>query len=53
MNILNLSYLDLTGFCKNHNTQHSLPKMLENIKEALDKGNSVLSSWTYPKHLIP
>ena len=31
----------LTGFCKNHNTQHSLLKMLENFKEALDKGNSV------------
>ena len=30
-----------TGFCKNHNTQHSLLKMLENVKEALDKGNSV------------
>ena len=31
----------LTGFRKNHNTQHSLLKMLENFKEALDKGNSV------------
>ena len=30
-----------TGFRKNHNTQHSLIKMLENFKEALDKGNSV------------
>ena len=31
----------LTGFRKNHNTQHSLFKMLESFKEALDKGNSV------------
>ena len=31
----------LTGFRKNHNTQHSLLKMLESFKEALDKGNSV------------
>ena len=31
----------LTGFRKNHNIQHSLLKMLENFKEALDKGNSV------------
>ena len=30
----------LTGFRKNHNTQHSLLKMLESFKEALDKGNS-------------
>ena len=29
----------LTGFCKNHNTQHCLLKMLENWKEASDKGN--------------
>ena len=28
----------LTGFWKNHNTQHSLLKMLELWKEALDKG---------------
>ena len=31
----------LTGFRKNHNTQHSLLKKLESFKEALDKGNSV------------
>ena len=31
----------LTGFCKNHNAQHFLLKMLESFKEALDKGNSV------------
>ena len=31
----------LTGFRKNHNTQHSLLKMLELWKEALDKGKSV------------
>ena len=31
----------LTGFRKNHNTQHSLLKILESFKEALDKGNSV------------
>ena len=30
----------LTGFCKNHNTQHSLLKILELWKEALDKGKS-------------
>ena len=30
-----------TGFYKKHNTQHSLLKMLELWKEALDKGNSV------------
>ena len=31
----------LTGFRKNYNTQHSLLKIPENFKEALDKGNSV------------
>ena len=31
----------LTGFRKNHNTQHSLLKMLELWKEALDKGKYV------------
>ena len=31
----------LTGFCKKHNTKHSLLKKLENFKEALDKGYSV------------
>ena len=31
----------LTGFRKNHNSQHSLLKMLESFKEALDKDNSV------------
>ena len=31
----------LTGFRKNHNTQHCLLKMLEKWKEALDKGNFV------------
>ena len=31
----------LTGFCKNDIIQHSLLGMLENFKEALDKGNSV------------
>ena len=37
------SYLSglLTGFQKNHNTQHSLLKILELWKEALDKDNSV------------
>ena len=31
----------LTGFRKNHNTQHSLLNMLESFKEALDKVTSV------------
>ena len=31
----------LTGFLKNHNTQHSPPTMLELWREALDKGKSV------------
>ena len=31
----------LTGFCKDHNTQHSLLKLLEPCKEAIDKGNFV------------
>ena len=31
----------VTGFCKNHNTQHPLPNTIELCKEALDKGNSV------------
>ena len=31
----------LTGFRKNHNTQHSLLKIIELWKEALDKGKSV------------
>ena len=31
----------LTGFRKTHNIQHSLLKMLELWKEALDKGKSV------------
>ena len=31
----------LAGFRKNHNTQHSLLKMLKNFKEALHKDNSV------------
>ena len=31
----------LTGLRKNHVTQHSLSKMLENFKEALGNGNSV------------
>ena len=31
----------LTGFCKNHTTQHSLLKMLELWKEVLDKGKYV------------
>ena len=31
----------LTGLRKNHNTQHSLLKILENVKEVLDQGNSV------------
>ena len=37
------SYLSglLTGFQKNHNIQHSLLKILELWKEALDKDNSV------------
>ena len=30
----------LTGFRENHNTQHSLLKMLENFKESSDKDNS-------------
>ena len=44
----------LTGFRKNHNTQHSLLRMLENFQEALDKKvtQSVLSSRTYLKRLI-
>ena len=47
----------ITGFRKNHNTQHSLLKMLENFKEALDKGNSVCAIFMdlskEPKSLIP
>ena len=31
----------LTGFSKNHNTQHFLLKILEKFKETLDGGNSV------------
>ena len=31
----------LTGFCKNHNTQHSLLKRLELWEKALDKAKSV------------
>ena len=31
----------LTGFCKNHNTQHSLLKILKLWKEALVEGKSV------------
>ena len=31
----------ITGFRKNHNTQHSLLKVLELWKEALDKGKPV------------
>ena len=44
----------LTGFRKNHNTQHSLLRILENFQEALDKKvtQSALSSRTYPKRLI-
>ena len=44
----------ITEFRKNHNTQHSLLKMVETFKNDLDKlTQSVLSSWTYLKHLIP
>ena len=43
----------LTRFRKNQNTQHYLLKMLENCKKALGNGISVLSSWTWPKRLVP
>ena len=43
----------LTGFRENHNTHHSLLKMLENFKEALGKGNSVSTTFMgHPKGLI-
>ena len=41
LSIKSVHTLSLTGFCKNHNTQHSLLKMLELWKEALDQGKSV------------
>ena len=31
----------LTGFCKNHDTQHSLLNMIENWKSNLNKGNKI------------
>ena len=31
----------LTGFCKNHNTQHALLNMIENWKGNLNKGNKI------------
>ena len=37
----------LTGFRKNHDTQHSLLKMLELWKEGLDKGKSVGAIFMY------
>ena len=44
----------ITEFRKNHNTQHSLLKMVETFKNDLDKlTQSVLSSRIYLKHLIP
>ena len=43
----------LIGFCKSHNMQHSLLKMLEIWKEVLDKGKSVGAIFIYPKPLIP
>ena len=36
-----LNHFYLTGFHKNHNTQHCLLKILEKWKEVLDKGNFV------------
>ena len=42
----------ITGFHKNHSTQHFLLKMLELWEEALDKVLLVLSLWIYPKILI-
>ena len=48
----------LTEFRKNHNTQHSLLKMLDNFKEALDQGNSISAIFVITqfvlslKHLI-
>ena len=39
---LNRTFLvSLLDFCKNHNTLHSLLKILELPKEVLDKGESV------------
>ena len=35
----------LTGFCKNHITQHSLSKMLKNFKEALGNSNWVSATF--------
>ena len=32
---------NLTGFRKNHNTQHALLNMIENWKSNLDKGNKI------------
>ena len=31
----------LTGFRKNHNTQHAFPNMIENWKSNLNKGNKI------------
>ena len=39
----------LTGFRKNHSTQHCLSCMLEIWKKVLDKGISVQSSWTFQR----
>ena len=53
MNIWNFSYL-ITGFRRNHNTQHFSLKILENFKEALDKDNTVSAIFMdLPKALIP
>ena len=40
----------LTGFRKNHNTQHALLNMIENWKSNLNKGNEIGTYlWTCPK----
>ena len=50
MIISNLSYLI---YYKNHNIQHSLLKMLEKFKEALDKGSSVSAIFMDLSCLVP
>ena len=43
----------LTGFRKNHSTQHALLKAIETWKEHLNKGDKVGATlWIYQKLLI-
>ena len=45
--------IDITGFQKLHGSQHCLVKMLENWKNALDKGDSACAlSWISHEPLI-